>query len=175
MLNLKSDIPIQRVWAMPNKWTFKIKPIAELLSDYCGGGGLWCDPFAGRYSPAEVCNDLNPDLDVEYNMDALDFLKLQEDEKFDGVLLDPPYSLRQLKECYDNMGMALSVHQTRHFFSDIKDELARIVSPGGLAISFGWSTVGLSNSRGFVLEGVLLVCHGGIHHDTLVTIERKVV
>jgi len=51
---------INRVWAMPNKWTFTIKPIAELLARYVGDGKGWVDPFAGKNSPAELCNDLNP-------------------------------------------------------------------------------------------------------------------
>ena len=28
---------IDRIWAMPNKWTFSIKPIAELLKQEVGG------------------------------------------------------------------------------------------------------------------------------------------
>ncbi len=31
---------IERAWAMPNKNTFTIKPIAELLEKYMGGGGF---------------------------------------------------------------------------------------------------------------------------------------
>ena len=49
---------MNRVWAMPNKWTFKIPPIAELLARYVGDGKGWIDPFAGMYSPAEFTNDL---------------------------------------------------------------------------------------------------------------------
>jgi hypothetical protein len=42
---------IERKWAMPNKWTFTIKPIAELLKEEVTEG-MWCDPFAGKNSPA---------------------------------------------------------------------------------------------------------------------------
>ena len=45
----------ERVWAMPSKDTFQIKPIAELLKRY-GVGKNWLDPFAGNYSMAEVTN-----------------------------------------------------------------------------------------------------------------------
>ena len=38
---------INRVWAMPNKWTFKIKPIAELVARYVGYGYGWIDPLGG--------------------------------------------------------------------------------------------------------------------------------
>ena len=44
---------ITRVWAMPSKDTFTIKPIAELLKRYVGSGLCWIDPFAGENSPAQ--------------------------------------------------------------------------------------------------------------------------
>ena len=28
---------IERIWVMPNKWTFTIKPIAQLLREEMGG------------------------------------------------------------------------------------------------------------------------------------------
>lgn len=50
---------IDRIWAMPNKWTFQIPPIAALLKEEMTGG-IWIDPFAGKSSPAHIKNDLNP-------------------------------------------------------------------------------------------------------------------
>ena len=41
---------IERVWAMPDKWTFTIKPIRELLEEEMSGD-MWVDPFAGYNSP----------------------------------------------------------------------------------------------------------------------------
>lgn len=43
-----------RVWSMPSKHTFTIKPIAELLQRYIGDGTGWIDPFAGFNSPASL-------------------------------------------------------------------------------------------------------------------------
>ena len=40
---------------MPNKWTFTIKPIKELLKRYVHKPiHEWIDPFAGENSPAGV-------------------------------------------------------------------------------------------------------------------------
>lgn len=94
---------IERVWAMPNKWTFSIKPIKQLIGEEMTGG-LWIDPFAGECSPASITNDLNPERPTTYHMDALEFLKTFDDNSVDGVLYDPPYSPRQVKECYDGIG-----------------------------------------------------------------------
>lgn len=93
---------MERIWAMPNKWTFAIKPIAQLLQEEMDDG-VWVDPFAGEKSPAKITNDLNPDRPTTYHMDAMAFLKTIPDNSVDGVLYDPPYSQRQVKECYDGI------------------------------------------------------------------------
>ena len=162
---------ITRVWAMPNKWTFTIKPIRELLQREVNGG-LWCDPFAGENSPAQVTNDLNPSRPTTHHMEALEFLKAQETDNFDGVLFDPPYSPRQLKECYDNLGLVL--HDTKSsVWKSWKDEIARVIKQNGLCMSFGWSSNGLGKERGFEIIEILLVAHGGNHNDTIVVVEKK--
>lgn len=163
---------------MPNKWTFKIKPIKELLEQEMGSGfllkGRWCDPFAGQYSPAQVRNDLNPNSPAEFHMEALDFLKQQSDDEYDGVLFDPPYSPRQVKECYEGIGMNTVAPNTKmSFYSMAKNQIQRIVQPGGKVICFGWNSMGMGKNRGFVMERILLVPHGGSKNDTIVTVEKK--
>tara|TARA_R110002020_G_scaffold124562_1_gene281657 strand:- start:11906 stop:12442 length:537 start_codon:yes stop_codon:yes gene_type:complete len=169
-------IPAARVWAMPNHHTFQIEPIAQLLqAEIMDIPTTVIDPFARRKHPyADMTNDINPECDTHYNMDALEWVKMFDTHQIGGALFDPPYSLRQVKECYDGIGKALTQHETRYFFTDIKNELARVIRIGGVCISFGWNTCGLGKSRGFEIEKVLIVCHGGNHHDTLVTVERKV-
>ena len=39
---------------------------------------------------------------------------------------------------------------------------------------FGWNTNGVGMKRGFDMEEVLVVAHGGSKNDTLCTLERKV-
>ena len=66
---------VERKWAMPNRCTFTIAPIRNLLKEELGG--IWIDPFAGKHSPAQVTNDLNPEMPTDYHLDALEFLKNQ--------------------------------------------------------------------------------------------------
>ncbi len=161
---------IQRDWAMPNHNTFSVKPIREWIGTL---EGVVIDPFARGSRLASVTNDLNPDFDTDYNMDALDFLKKFDDNSVDQVLFDPPYSPRQLKECYNDIGQTL--HDTKSsVWSNWKKEIARIVKPGGYVLSFGWNTVGIGKTRGFKIQDILLVCHGGMHNDTICVKERKV-
>ena len=162
---------------MPNKETFKIKPIKRILGKYIGGlfdSEKWIDPFAGNNSPANYRNDLNPDVKTLWHLEAIDFVRLMNKDNvlFDGCLFDPPYSPRQIKECYDGFGLKANTKAT--FYPKVKDELALVIKPNGIAISFGWNSNGFGKCRGFELIEVLLIAHGGSHNDTIVTIERKV-
>lgn len=162
-----------RVWAMPNKETFKIEPVREFLSRYVPVGGVgWIDPFAGNNSPAETTNDLNPNTNACFHYDALGFLVLIRKDSSDGALFDAPYSPRQLKECYDDIGESL--HDTKSSVWKIwKDTISSKVRKGGCVLSFGWQSGGMGLKRGFELEEILLVPHGGNHNDTICVAERK--
>jgi len=156
---------------MPNKWTFKIKPIKELVLRYVGDGKGWIDPFAGENSPAEITNDLNPERKTMYHIHAIEFAKQLDGNKFKGVLFDPPYSLRQVKECYNGLGKTLSFDDTKDAsFGKVKDAIGSKVE---LVICCGWNTNGFGINRGFELIEILLVAHGGHHNDTIVTVERR--
>lgn len=162
-LDPKAKIVIERKWAMPNKWTFTIPPIKELLIDEVGDG-LWCDPFAGENGNkyAQVTNDIEMG-----GVDALTFLKSQPSGYFDGVLYDPPYSITQAR-MYGKKEFS-----SMKYWADCKNELARILKTGGKAICFGWSSQGLGKNRGFAMNRILLVPHGGSKNDTIITMEIK--
>lgn len=171
-----NDVRLNRIWAMPNKNTFSIKPIKELLGRYVDKDNkLWIDPFANSAKVATITNDLNPEFDTDYHMMALDFMKIFMDSSVYGVLFDPPYAPRQIKECYNGIGLKLSFKDTQAtFWSQVKDEIVRVLVPDGIVICFGWNSNGCGKKRGLKLEEILLVPHGGNHNDTIVTVERKV-
>ena len=164
---------IERSWGFPSKNTFSIKPIAELLDEEVRDG-IWIDPFANNSKKATITNELNKEFDTDYHMDALDFLRMFEDESVDGVLYDPPYSNRQVSEVYKGVGLPVTKETTQStFWSRQKKEIARILKPGGKVISFGWNSGGVGKKRNFEILRVLLVPHGGHHNDTIVTVEVK--
>lgn len=165
---------INRVWAMPSKWTFTIKPIADLLARYVGDGNGWIDPFAGENSPAEFTNDLNPERPTKYHLHAYEFANILND-KYSGVLFDPPYNLSQIKECYSSIGLEFTHNeQLDASFGKVKDTISNKIVTGGFSISFGWNSNGFGINRGFEIVEILLVPHGGHHYDTIVTVERKI-
>lgn len=167
-------IQFNREWSMPSMHTFTIEPIRKLICKYvtntCGLG--WIDPFAGENSPAQITNDLNPDKPAMYHLHAKDFSE-QLKGKYRGVLFDPPYSLRQTKECYDGFGYSMDLEDTQSFPNNIKKIIAPKIFVGGYAICCGWNSGGFGKDLGFEMIEVLLVPHGGHHSDTIVTVEIK--
>ena len=135
---------------MPNKKTFCIKPIKELINEEIKGD--YIDPFP-----------------YPYKQDAVDFLR--ECEPKDFGLFDPPYSPRQLKEMYGGAGLDYTSNAS--YWSNLKKEIGRVVKKDGKVMSFGWNSGGIGKKYGFFLEEILLVPHGGQHNDTIVTLERK--
>ena len=177
-IKMKKEIKIERVWAMPNAWTFSIKPINELLKKYVKKEEDWIDPFAGKFSPAKWTNDWNPERNARFCLDANDFAedceRLTGRPLFDGILFDPPYSNRQISEHYKAVGKkATALDTSANFYSRIKSKLSKKIRKGGYAISCGWNTVGFGKKNGFEIVEILIVSHGGAKNDTLVTVEQK--
>lgn len=122
-----------------------------------------------------MTNDLDAQFDTTYHLDALDFLKQFYDSSVDLVLYDPPYSPRQVSECYRRLGRTVDMQTTQcSYWGNQKAEMARIVKKGGFVISCGWNSSGVGKKNGFEIEEILLVPHGGNHNDTIVVVDRKV-
>ena len=166
---------------MPSSDTFSLAPIAALLRRVLPGARMVLDPFARDSTWANVRNDLNPATSAEHHMDAVEFLdKCIADygpESFDAVLLDPPYSPRQIAEVYKQVGrsVGMSETQTARIYKQCKDRMTTILKVGGVAVTCGWNSNGFGINRGFALREVLLVPSGGAHNDYIVTVETKTV
>ena len=139
------------------------------------GGGVIIDPFANSCKYGTITNDLNPEFDTTYHMDALEFLKQIETESADLVLYDPPYSISQAAEMYKSFGkekLEINVANMK-YWSECKNQIARILKRHGRVICCGWNTNGLGKGRDFEMTSVMIVNHGGSKNDTLVTLEYK--
>ena len=170
---INQNVRIERIWSMPNKNTFEVKPIHDLIVEEMTDG-TWIDPFANRNKLATITNDLSEEFDTDYHLDALDFMKLFENASVDGVLYDPPYSPRQVSECYNNVGFNVTWDTTKaSFWGNHKREISRIVKVGGKVITFGWNSGGIGYKYGFEITRILMVPHGGWHNDTICTVEVK--
>lgn len=174
-----SDARISRVWAMPSADTFSIKPIRAFVERYLKDSECSIDPFARNSGLATYTNDLNPNTTAKEHMDATDFLNKLADDGVTGdlVIIDPPYSPRQVKECYDSFGhkMAQGDALLGAVRKKLKAAINRVMALDGTVLHFGWNTVGMGKNLGFEQVEILLVCHGSDHNDTICIAERRTI
>ena len=113
---------ISRAWAMPNSRTFQIQPIQNLIEKYANG--VIVDPFANTSPYGTITNDLDPSMPTTYHLEATEFLKSLQDESADCVLYDPPYSPRQVSECYKRFHLSVDMKTTQaSYWSNQKKKL----------------------------------------------------
>lgn len=168
----------RRHWVMPNHETFQMRPVAKLLGRVLADKATIIDPFARNSGIAgEFTNDLNPATGANHHMKAEDFCRklVADGVRADAVLFDPPYSPRQITECYQGAGLVAGMADTQsaRMYCECRDLLSAILKPEGIAVSFGWNSVGFGKDRGFVMDELHLLCHGGAHNDTIIVVERK--
>lgn len=169
---------LSRVWQMPNRNTFDIPAIGSFVRRYLDTSTVSVDPYARDKRWATYTNDLNPATGAEFHVDSIEFLRALADVGVtaDIVIIDPPYSPRQVKECYDSIGHKMKQDDALLGLirKRLKVEIARIVPVGGVVLTFGWNTVGMGLKHGYEQEEILLVCHGSDHNDTICLAERRV-
>ena len=146
-----------------NKYTFSIKPIRKWVEENSKGKVL--NLFAGKtyLNLDEVRVDSDNTMEADYYMDAYDFVK-ERRNKFDTIILDPPYAYRKSMEMYHGNKASR--------FNKVKDLIPKILNKGGIVITFGYHSVSMGKSRGFKQVKILLMSHGGAIHDTIAIIER---
>jgi hypothetical protein len=166
-----------RQWAMPNSETFSVKPIGDFVKSYLSCSKVSIDMFSRDKDWATYTNDLNPNTTAMYHMDAEEFLVHLKTNGVvaDLVLFDPPYSPRQISECYNSVGLKCGMKETQSavLYKRVRDAILPVLAPNGIVLSFGWNTVGMGINRGFELLEIMLCCHGGAHNDTVCIAERK--
>lgn len=164
-----------RQWAMPSSDTFSIPIIGEWVKGHCRGKKNIVDPFARNSGIADFRNDLNPKTQAEYHMDAREFLKMMVEKniKSDVVIFDPPYSPRQISECYSEAGLVANMQDTQSSVlkKECRELINKITDLKSICLSFGWNTVGMG--KGWMIEEIKLVSHGGDHNDTICMAEIR--
>lgn len=161
---------------MPSADTFTIPPIRDFVRRRMAGANVSVDPFARNSRLATWRNDLNPETAAEHHMDAAEFLAslVERGVTADVLLFDPPYSPRQISECYKHVGREIGTAGTQNgaLYARVRDAARPLLKHGALALSFGWNSAGFGKKHGAVIEEILLVNHGGAHNDTICIAER---
>ena len=160
---------MSRVWAMPTRDTFTCPPIGDFVMRHLTG--ISVDPFARNSELATHRNDLDQNTKAEHHMDAEKFLKMLGNDsnriKADCIILDPPYSPRQISECYAGMGLKATQQDTQNaaLYARVRRAARKLCKPGTVVLSFGWNSAGMG--EGFEQLELLLIAHGGAHNDTI--------
>lgn len=147
-----------------HRYTFSIKPMRYWVEMNCNG--LTLNLFAGKtkLNINEIRNDLDEEALADYRVDAVEFLRKWNGDKFDTIILDPPYAYRKSMEMYK--GIVCSP------FKQLKDSIPNVLNKNGKVITFGYHSVSMGTNRGFTVEKICLFSHGGAIHDTIATIEK---
>jgi hypothetical protein len=169
-------VPCAIAFGMPTPDTLCCAPIAKWAGKYYDPDDISIDPFARDNMLATYRNDLNPATAAEWHEDAPAFLKMliEKGVKAMFFIFDPPYSPRQIKECYDEMGLKPGMKDTQNarLAKTCLDLFQQLAAPGAICLSFGWSCSGMTEKRGFKLIEMLVVRHGGAHNATICLAER---
>lgn len=146
------------------RYTFQSPKIKKWVEDNSYGKCL--NLFAGitKLDIDEIRNDIDKEAIADYNKDAVDFVQNWNGEKFDTIILDPPYAYRKAMEMYKGN------YTSR--FRLLADLIPSILSTGGRVISFGYHSTFLSKKRNAELKKLCVFAHGGAQHCTIGIIER---
>lgn len=163
-----------RHWSMPNSETFSVPVIGQFVREYLSKASVSVDPFARDKRWATYTNDINPNTRADSHKDARVFLNdlIDRGVVADLILFDPPYSPRQIAECYREAGITPGMKDTQNsvLMSECRSLFKQLASPDCVVLSFGWNSVGMG--AGWTTEQIMLVCHGGSHNDTICMAER---
>ena len=167
---------VTRVFGRANKDTFSCKPIGSFVQKHLGDI-VSVDPFARNKDWFTYTNDLNPETNAQYHLDAEEFLKVLQAKGViaDLGIVDPPYSPRQISESYKGFGKTVTKEDTQNarLYKRVRDAMDKIIPVGGIVLSFGWNSNGMGKTRGYEIEEIMLVAHGAAHQDTICMSERK--
>ena len=147
--------------------------IAHLLEDrialYPISDYTVADPFARNCQIATHTNDIDPNTKAEDHQDALEWLMRQEDQYFDSVIFDPPFSAIMAERKYP--AGHVNIYTVPGYVSKCFEEIVRILKPGGKVLKLGFNSTRhhplIDLKRGWI------VCFGGNRNDVVMTLWQK--
>ena len=176
--NAASGVKMGQAFARPNSQTFTIPPILEFIHRHIDTETMAIvDPYARNsgLSGTALTNDLDPSTSARWHLRSDKFLEMVAGSNIlvDAVVYDPPYSPRQISECYkrSNIKCTQSDTQNSSLHARCRRHIHRILKPGGVVLSFGWNSTGMG--RQYTTKEILMVAHGGSHNDTICVAQTR--
>ena len=128
------------------------------------------DLFARECTWADIRNDINPKFFPQYTNrceDALELLNEYENQVFDVILFDPPFSDNQSKTKYGTNNL----YANPGYISKIGTEMYRVLKTNGYIVKAGYN----SNPpfKGMKLCYTILSYYHGSRNDVIFTVWEK--
>lgn len=89
---------------------------------------------------------------------------LEDDITFDTIIFDPPWNARKAREKYEGRYIGK--------FTKLKEDIVKLLNPGGKIISAGYKISYFGKKRGFTLDKVLVVNSGGDINPFFISVEK---
>ena len=163
----EADFPIQYYKVKSTKFTFEATQTKKWTESWLAGRVL--NSFAGetslRHSDEIVRNDANPDRPADYHMDANDLGDVFDNNTFDAIIHDPPWSARQAEESYEGF-QAGEVGATMQMYD-------QLLKPGGVVIGLGFTTTLMPKRLGYERQEMAIFETIGRGDDYLGAVDKK--
>ena len=147
------------------RYTFDSPKIKQWVESRSSGKVLNLFSGKNKLNLNEIRNDIDKTMVADYHKEALDFVKEWKGEKFNTIILDPPYSYRKSMEKYNG--------NINSKFKLIADEIPKILVNNGKVITFGYHSSFMGKVRNFSLIELCVFAHGGARHCTIGTVEQN--
>jgi hypothetical protein len=153
-----------------NQWTFQMPKLRKWVEGKLEGDVL--NLFGGMTKLSHpsggliIHNEIREDIEADYHRDSYDLTQWADSVgRYHTVVFDPPFSAHQAVVSYG----VKKAQQVTH----ARDVVEYVLRPGGRVISLGFNSTGMSKSRGFTKEHILLVHCGASHNDYITVVERR--
>ncbi|TKX60613.1 class I SAM-dependent methyltransferase [Halorubrum sp. ASP1] len=168
------DLQLSYQTVNPNSQTFSQEKIHRWVLDQLDNSGIKriLNPCAGstQLEVNRACdvirNDVNPEHQADLHVDFRELNEYFEDESFDAIVFDPPYTATQSEKTY-------AVDDGGFYSPSAKEGLDDLLRPGGVFIQFGYTTTIMPPEKGYKLDAVTLFNTLGDQDDYIAAVATK--
>jgi DNA modification methylase len=164
---------------MPSKWTFKQKKLRKFILKYIPNDSIVLIPFAGKYrfpnrldNTRFIYNDNNPEIEADYHLEAWDLDQVFENEYFDCIIADPPYSIFQFYAKYTKAKKEGKEADFKADYIKWKEVAYKMLKHSGIYIQLGYNSTGINLDLADKIA-LGICCNGSTHNDILILVQKK--
>lgn len=163
----EAPFPIRYFCVQPNRWTFESDDIRDWVESWLNGRVL--NVCAGKtkleHDGEIIRNDLNPEMDADLHVDAVEIAGYFEPNTFHTIVYDPPFSKEQATSSYDGVNVA---HEGKAM-----EQFDTLLGAGGRVIKMGFSTTCMPGEKDYKRREVAIFNTLGRMNDWLGTVDER--